>query len=165
MALLPHGMHSIVHQCHATNQVPDQVIRETLDGAGSNVEMYEEFIQSQSYEKEAAAKDTWIQDLETELNTANKKSPVGIAGGALTVELETERAVDANLTIVSELRMELEVATTLPSSSGTRRRLRCTRPNCQRAELERLVKKTKESLIKETKRQCEALDEKGMRIA
>jgi len=75
-------------------------LREEL---GSNAEMYEECIQG--YEMEAAVKDARIRTLEAELSEANEKvlwleSQVE----ELTVELEKERAVNANLTTtVSEL--------------------------------------------------------------
>lgn len=76
----------------------------------TNAETYEDCIQS--YENEAAAKDKRIKDLEIELMIANEKiSQLEMQIEKLSLDLEKERSVNANLTAtVGELESELDKA-------------------------------------------------------
>jgi len=148
----------------------------------TNAEMIEDCIQS--FEKEAEEKDARILTLESELNDANDKiCTLESRVDELTIELERERSVNANLTAtVSELQNELELAranaegyddviailraeaetyqTQLSDAQGETASYKQ-----KKMDLENLIEKTKDSLVDEKKRVYDALEEKDTQIA
>ena len=144
--------------------------------------MYEECIET--YEREAAEKDTRICTLEKELTEANARiSMLECRIEELASELEGERAINANLTTTAtNLRVKLDsvranaagyddvIAILRREAESYQVRLAAADNGAESSELKEkelmeLLEKAKESLAREKERATEALEDKDTTIA